>query len=459
MLTLDGTARPGIAFHRIDAVAALSWYLVLLIGIPSRLVFAPLGGAGTPAEILGLLALVWWTWFQVSRTRPTGNPFPPVRTAMWIVCACALVSYVVAATRPIDGTELSTADLSMVMLAGWLGILLLTHDGIPSIARWFALARRLVLAGGAVATLGLVQFVTKEQYVDKVAIPGLSSNHALIALNSREGFTRPNGTAIHPIEFGAVLTSILPFAIALAMTDHTRPAVRRWFPVAVIATVCMLSISRSAIVAAVVAFLVLLPTWERRVRLTALGCVGALLVFTFLFVPGMLGTITGLFTGIGNDGSARSRTDSYGLALQFIERNPLFGRGFGTFLPSYRIFDNQYLGAMVELGLVGLTAILGLLVAGIVVARRSRALSHDPAIRASAQAVVASIAASGVSLALYDGFGFPMAAGVLFLVIGMSGALWRLVSTEARPVTQARLVAVSAGQVEQEPHAPTMQRA
>src|SRR3954451_7374778 len=65
-----------------DAVTVLSVYAFALIAIPSRLVIGPLGGAGSPATVVGLGCLLWWTLAQLSR--PVATPFgpQPVRTAM-----------------------------------------------------------------------------------------------------------------------------------------------------------------------------------------------------------------------------------------------------------------------------------------------------------------------------------------------------------------------------------------
>ena len=49
-------------------------------------------------------------------------------------------------------------------------------------------------------------------------------------------------------------------------------------------------------------------------------------------------------------------------------------------------------------------------------------------IREQGQASVsAAIAAAAVGLATFDGLGFPTSTGLMFLVIGLAGALWRLV--------------------------------
>src|SRR2546430_13733022 len=64
-----------------------------------------------------------------------------------------------------------------------------------------------------------------------------------------------------------------------------------------------------------------------------------------------------LFTGISRDDSALSRTDSYAVAGAFISRAPLLGRGPATWLPPYRILDNQFLGSLIEIGVGGTTCL------------------------------------------------------------------------------------------------------
>lgn len=417
---------------RFDAVNALTLFLILLIALPSRLTFAPLGGAGAPALVMGLACFAWWAYYQVQRidTPPAGRQ--PVRTAFLAVLACFLISYVVAMTRAIDGAESSTADIGLISIFSWGGILLITNDGVRSRDRFEVLVRRLIFAGGAVATLGVVQFVTGEAWVDRISIPGLSVNTSLTGVLERSGFNRPAGTAIHPIEFGAVITMILPIAINYALTDRTRGLCRRWYPVLAIALAVVLSISRSAIISAIVGIGVVAMAWTPSVRRWALLIITGFMGVVCLTIPGLLGTLTGLFTGIGGDSSAQSRTGSYGLAAQFIERSPAFGRGFSTFLPKYRILDNQYLGLAIEVGAVGLLAVLGLFFVAGRCARRMRAAGTDRHTQQLGQSLAAAVCAGAVGLAFYDGFGFPTATGMLFLVLGLAGAGLRLVRAEHR---------------------------
>jgi O-antigen ligase len=396
----------------------------LLLGVPSRLVVEALGAAGSPASLVGLLCAIWWTWDKLrgpSDGRTGGHR--PVRRWAGIVLLAFVASYFVAATRPINPGELSTADSGMLSLIGWLGILLLANDGIDDPARLRALLRRVAVAGGLVGLLGLVQFITGRAFVDLIQIPGLTSNTPVFGVAQRNGFNRPAGTSIHAIEFSVVITMILPLAVTLATQRDGRTILARWWPVAAMVAVIPLAISRSAIVGAVVGFLVLLPSLSGRVRgLVLIGATAAAIV-TFITVPGLLGSLGRLFVNIDSDGSSRSRTDSYGLVGEYFLHSPLFGRGYSTFLPAHRILDNQYLLLLMDVGLIGLLAVLGLLASGAAAGVGARRTAMNPRIAELGQSVAASIAVGAVGLALFDAFSFPMAVGLLMLSIGLAGNL------------------------------------
>jgi polysaccharide biosynthesis protein PslJ len=418
-----------------DGVTFLTVYIFLLFAIPSRLIFAPLGGAGTPALLVGVFGSVWWAWYHLHRSTRTPSQFPQVRLFVMVFCGAVLVSYVAAMSRPIVDAEVSTADLGLIAVLGWAGIALVAHDGIPNLGRMTTLVNRLAVAGGCIAALGILQFVTKQSWVDQIDIPGLSSNQALGSILGRNGFARPAGTAIHPIEFGVALTVVLPFALHRAFYSTWVPRVRRWLPLVAITIAIPISISRSAILGATVVLIILLPVWSKVRRRLALASIVSLGTLIFLTIPGMLGTLTSLFTGISTDTSATSRTDSYALAWEFITRSPLVGRGFSTFLPSYRILDNQYLLSLIELGILGLLAFLAMVVAAVLAAKRAARSTRDEATQHLCMAVLAAVAAAGVSLALFDALSFPMVGGLLFLTVGMAGALRRIIEAQDQPTT------------------------
>jgi O-antigen ligase len=277
------------------------------------------------------------------------------------------------------------------------------------------------------ASLGLFQFVTNQSWVDRLTIPGLTVNNGLFGVQEREGFTRPAGTAIHPIEFGVVLAMLLPLVLARAglatqELERTSLQLRRWGAAMVVAAAIALSSSRSAFVCAAVGVAMVLPRLDRRARWVVASGAGVLAVFVFVMVPGMLGSMLGLFTGIETDTSALSRVDSYGVALTFLARAPVLGRGFATFSPSYRIFDNQYLLSAVELGLVGVGLLVALFLGAIVVGSRVARTNTHNRLGLLSQGLVGGVATGATGFALFDALSFPMVPGLLFMLIGLVGA-------------------------------------
>ncbi len=154
-----------------DNIAWLSVYVFLLIAIPSKLVVGPLGGSGTPAQIVGLFAALSWCR---NRMRASGTiKRPGVSRFAWRCggfVLSVLLSFVAAMTRPIEPEELNTAMLGVVGVISWLGILLIANDGIPSVDRLKVIVRRIAAMGGALATLGIVQFFTHQPWTNSTPI-------------------------------------------------------------------------------------------------------------------------------------------------------------------------------------------------------------------------------------------------------------------------------------------------
>ena len=410
--------------ERTSVTGALVAYVVLLICIPARLVFAPLGAAGTPAQILAICLFVWWAARRLALLEPQRRMVQPVRRALFFLALTIVASYLVAATRAIGALELRAADRGLLSLCAWAGIVLVVSDGV-SRDQLDRVLRALVWAGAALAALGVLQFFTGLDVARYFDIPGLTVNADYATLLQRADFRRPAGTATHPIEFGVVLAMILPIALHYALDGGDRRW-RRWIPVVMIAAALPISISRSAVVGAVLALVFLLPSWPAGRRRPAYGLMLVFLGLVYLTIPGLLGTLRNLFTGLFSDSSTTSRTDSYSEVGQFVAERPVFGRGFGTFLPSYHIVDNQYLVMLISTGVLGTVAFLLVFLVGIFTARGVRRRSSSPATRGLAQSLAASVAVAAAASATFDALSFPMAAGTMFLVLGCVGAMWRL---------------------------------
>lgn len=415
-------------------------YVVLLFAVPSALTVPALGGAGSPARIVGLLLMGWWAYDHIQQSRRAPNA---VQAAYFVFLGAVLASYVAATTRAIPIEEVSTATLGIVLVLSFGGSLLIASNGLTSMDAITRMLRMVVVAGAAVAAFACFQVVTHREWADMIHLPGLSANTPIYQLGNRDGLPRPNGTATHPIELGMVLTMVLPIAINLAITDRSRTTLRRLAPVVLILAAIFLSISRSAMVGAVLGLIVIAVRWTPEVRHRAALAAPVFGFGVFVMVPGLLGTIAGLFTGAGNDDSVRSRTDSYALAWSFIHHAPWFGRGLGTFLPEYRILDNQWLGLLIEIGLVGTLCFAVLILTALHAAESARRARAGTGSDQLAQGVKASVAVGAVCLLFFDGFSFPIGSGLLFLMIGIAGSLGRLTAAARRPERHPRLPQVA----------------
>ena len=413
-----------------DAVGWLTAYLMLLLFVPSRLVVGPLGSAGAPSMLFGLGSLLLWLLLFLGVSGRPPEPAQPIRVALGVFLFCVGVSFVLAMTHPLSWDEVSPATVAILSLASWSGTLLLTHDAIWSRRSLDTLLWRFTVCGGVIALIGLVQVATRQLWVDQLSIPGLSSSPAY-GLSTRGGFPRPAGTSIHPIEFGVLLAMILPIALHVGFFHVHRTWWVRWLPALALGAIVPLTSSRSAYLGATLALLICMVGWPRirRLRIAALGLAGV--VAMMVITPNFLNSILGLFTGAEHDPSIASRTDSFSLAFEFISRNPWFGRGLGTFLPKYRIFDNQYLLLLVTIGVVGTLAFLALGVTFVVTLLRLRHRLADEESRDLALALTAAVSAGFSCLFMFDAFAFPMTMGTLFLVMGLGGAL-RGVEEQAR---------------------------
>jgi hypothetical protein len=414
-----------------DAVSYLSVFLVLTFAVPSYLTVSALGSVGRPSTLWGLAGLLWWGLYRVGRQVPQTSGSKAVRLAVLAPVACVLMSYSLASFQGLPPAESSVADSGLLRMAGWAGVALVANDGIDSKERFRTLLERVALTGGLMATLGLAQFWTGESLIDWMSLPGFTAEQDTPGVQNRSGFVRSAGTAMHPLEYGVVLCMALPIAVALALAEKRRSLFARWYPVGAMAFASYLSVSRSALIGVAVGVLVSAFGWPRKVRRGAILILSGGMTVVYFGVPGMAGTIRGLFMGVGSDASTMSRTNSYDLAFSIANRNPLFGRGFLTLLPEYIILDNQFLGILIELGYVGLAVIATMLIVSIRAAAAFGIRSSGLDDTQIGFAVTAALVSGTIMFAFLDGLAFPMSAGMLFLTIGLAGAACSTAQTGA----------------------------
>lgn len=411
-----------------DAVGWLSIYLVLLFFVPSRLILGPLGSAGAPSMVFGLASLLLWFLIHLRPGRRGTLRAHPIRITLFGFLFSVGVSYLLAMSEPLLGDERSPADVAVLALLSWSGTLLLAQDGVDERERLEQLLWRVVLCGGAIAALGLIQIATRRLWVDELAIPGLTGSPSY-GLTSRGGFPRPAGTAIHPIEYGVILAMMFPLAWHVAFFHTQRATWLRFCPALLLSAVIPLTSSRSAYLGCLIGLVVCLIGWPKRRRLAILAFITAGSLMMTVVTPNFVNSVTQLFTGAGSDPSIESRTNGYALAGEFIDRKFWFGRGLGTFLPRYQIFDNEYLLLLVTVGVVGTLVFLSIGLTAVAVAWCTRRSCRDATGRDLAMSLSAAVLAGFTCLFMFDAFAFPMTMGTLFLILGMVGCLHRMEST------------------------------
>ena len=414
-----------------DPLLVVYAFVVLAFLLPGRLIVAPLGALGNPATIAMIGAAVLYALARlVGGHLSSGRQ--PMRTMLVVLGTVFLISYAAGQTRPLSAAEASGSDRTLITFVGYLGLALLTMDAVRDRLHIERLLRVVVVSASLFAVLGIAQWVTGADPEQYLVVPGLTLQEADITLE-RSLFTRIKSTALHPIEFGVVLAVVLPIALHFALLggtgrrDGTRPSRWNWLPVVLILVAIPLSVSRASVLGVAVGGAVAAAAWSWRVRLNAVVAGLAILVAMRAAFPGVLGTLLATFQWLGSDPSIEGRTQDYPIAMGYIVERPWLGRGLGTFTPEeYFFLDNEYLGQLLTGGLLAVTALIVLFLLATGLGRGVYHHATSPRARSLGQSLAAATAVSAVTWFTYDGLGFRLNAGLAFILIGATAALWRL---------------------------------
>jgi len=252
----------------------------------------------------------------------------------------------------------------------------------------------------------------------------------------RGSLNRVFGTAIDPIELGVSAGMLLALAVYLMMHDIGRARWKRVVPVVCIALSVCSSVSRSSVIAVAASLGVLVILLPPARRLKGLASVPVALGVVFVAAPGLLGTLLSFFLAGNSDPSVAHRTNNYPYVEQLVRQAPWFGQGGNTYISSeLHVLDNQYLTTAIELGLLGLAALVFYLAWPAVVALAARRRTTDPELRDLCAALAGAELAAVLCAATFDGFSFPMFFNLQALIAGLAGAVWMMASNEGEVKT------------------------
>lgn len=108
----------------------------------------------------------------------------------------------------------------------------------------------------------------------------------------------------------------------------------------------------------------------------------------------------------------------------------------------YLLLDNQFYVTLIAGGVVGLAVLVGLYLAPFGMARSIRLRAHREEDRHLGQVLAASFLAAMLASATFDSFSFATYVGVLFVLIGAVGALWRFTRGSVPPGVPQPLVSL-----------------
>jgi O-antigen ligase len=437
--TTDFLASPqqlGLAATKpFDGVSVLTYWIALAFLIPASQVVEQVGAAGKPSVLFGYGLLLMWvaTRFLPSAVLPGFSLSRWLVGIYFIVFVCA---YAFGVLRGLSPVEVNGTDRSLIVQVSMVSAAIVAIDGIPSRKRFDDLMLRVIGLSAAISVVGAIQFFWAYDLAEFMTLPGLGLNgqEAIVTIDARSGFNRVSATTGHAIEYGAVMAMMLP--ISLHYFLHDKHGLRRNLlavATGLIALGIPLSLSRTSTIAVAIVSLGLAITWSGKtlIRAVVISLIGGAVLRAS--VPNLLGSIIGLFTGLGEDSSFTARTSDYPIVFRFIRERPFFGRGPGTFGPTgYILLDNEILSSTVNTGLIGLAGFLGMYIGSLFILRRVVWTSPFDETRHLAVTLWLSMLIATIVLYFADMKFFTVYSSLTFLFFGMTGALWRLRSDRSR---------------------------
>ena len=418
------------------SVRILQVFSILLMVFPGDYVVRAIGGDGYPAALVSYLMFIAWLAATIlGHHNPIEyrNPIRITLACMWVV---TLLSYALMDRTLLTGVQTASADRWLMQLVGMSGIVLVASEGLHTLEDIRRVLRALTWAGafcGIVAALQFKARIDLTKYLMKV--PGFSVDQAASAdaqIIDRGGQNRVPGTAIDPIELGVATGMVLALAVYLMMHDTSRPKWQRVFVAVLVGLAVPASVSRSAVISVVTALGVLIISLPPTRRLKGLAAIPVALGLVFVTAHGLIGTFRGYFLAGSSDPSVQHRTDNYSFVEQLVHRAPWLGQGGDTYIPpgmpvsSVHILDNQYLTTAIELGLLGVAALIFYLAWPVVVALATRRQATNPELRDLCAALAGAELAAVFCAATFDGFSFPMFYNLQALIAGLIAAVWTI---------------------------------
>lgn len=381
---------------------------------------------------IGVLAIAT---VLIDRGRWLRRPAPVFSRTLLVFAGVGLASLALNADQLANVGELDQGTKKIILLLGYVVLFYVVAMVVrPSELRNFSV----LLVGLAVlAAIGTLWEYREEYNVFYDLAAKIFSPIATVAplpQLSLDGRVDTFGPTDHGLAITTMLTLAMPFAVLGLISARTRwRKLLAALVVAILLAGGLATLRKTSMIAPVAALLVLAAYRPRKMlRLAPFGVL--MLVMIHFIAPGALGGVGDQFAGGFFDaGTTVGRTADYNAITPDIATHPLSGRGYGTIDPgradTYRILDNQYLGQLVMVGVLGLAAYIGLLFAGLALAHSVIQRARNSEQRILGLAAASGFVAFGVASALFDLFSFSQVPYVFFFIAGLCS----VAASEAAP--------------------------
>jgi O-antigen ligase len=406
------------------------WLLgILCVVIPVLPAFSvpagPLKSNGSPAKLIAivLFGLAVLGYFVVVRRSTTTRTIRPGVVIILLYVSMQLLIYGVGLTT--EGSPLVEASKtrSLINLVANVGVALYVFAHVRSTRQRDFVLACLAIGLAFACFVGLLQALANVDLRFLFEPPGFVRNTDALDMGERWGAKRIMGTSQHAIEFSVL--AVITFVLMLYFARHATKPLARWAAgVACAGALAAMpaTVSRTGVIALATALMVFV--WSVKIRHLAVGVVVAAVAAGayMLALPNISTALWNTIVNSEDDPSIIHRTTDYTQVSETFHAHPIFGLGLGASPPTeYGYLDNQWLQAIVQGGIIGVTALMVLTAAGIFGIAAALRVASTRRERDQAYTVGAMVFAIIMCSTTFDLFAFEQASRILFLLIAL---LW-----------------------------------
>jgi hypothetical protein len=375
--------------------------------------------------VLGMLLLVWITTLLVA---PESER--PRMWFTWIHVAAAVLLLIVVAGAVLNAHDLvNLGEFTLVLKK--LALLLssvLFFVIVASVVRVSEVPSyiSLMLGLSCIAALGiLIEYrlhYNPFYQLTNAVLPGHVTLPSDLHERDSTGRVQVYGPGGHPLETAAMMGLSLPFAMGRMLDSPDR---RQKLINAAIAAILVAgafaTLRKTSVVAPAAGVLVLFAYRPRAMLRHFVPFAVGMFVLVHVLAPGALGSLTTQLSPNRLVGvlSTQDRASDFDGTRPDYTSHVLLGRGFQSYDPhKYSILDNQYLGLILGVGLLGMAAYLAVMIATGAMAHAG-VRSGDPIRGPVALGAAAATAVMIVSTGLFDLLSYPHVPYLFFFIGGV----------------------------------------